>query len=92
MSVVRKRRESRPGLLRRVRTEKRKGEPDFVEARPFHLEARYTIESHLPSLCVYGIIRLNYPPKSSKAIFSGSTPRSLSILMTASFIMGGPQM
>ena len=32
-----------------------------------------------------------YPPKSSKRIFSDSTPRSVSILMMASFIIGGPQ-
>ena len=32
------------------------------------------------------------PPKSSYAMFSGSTPRSSSILNTAAFIIGGPQM
>ena len=36
--------------------------------------------------------QLGYPPKSSYAIFSGSTPRSSSILNTAWFIIGGPQM
>nr|VXZ88280.1 Uncharacterised protein [Klebsiella pneumoniae] len=30
------------------------------------------------------------PPKSSRRIFSSSTPRSLSILITAAFITGGP--
>jgi hypothetical protein len=32
------------------------------------------------------------PPKSSIMMFSGSTPRSMSILVTATFIIGGPQM
>jgi len=31
------------------------------------------------------------PPKSSSMMFSRSTPMSSSILMTAVFIMGGPQ-
>ena len=30
------------------------------------------------------------PPKSSNAMFSGSTPRSSSMAWTASFIIGGP--
>ena len=30
------------------------------------------------------------PPKSSSRMFSSSTPRSLSILITAAFITGGP--
>ena len=32
-----------------------------------------------------------YPPKSSKATFSGGTPQSSHILITAWFIIGGPQ-
>lgn len=33
-----------------------------------------------------------YPPKSSNMTFSGSTPSCSAMLMTAVFIMGGPQM
>ena len=40
-------------------------------------------------LCIAG---RSYPPKSSSIIFSGSTPRSVSIRMTAEFIIGGPHM
>ncbi len=32
------------------------------------------------------------PPKSSSMMFSGSTPRSTSILITEAFIIGGPHM
>ena len=36
------------------------------------------------------VIGFDQPPKSSSMMFSSSTPRSFSILMTEAFMMGGP--
>lgn len=42
--------------------------------------------------CHFFLFYPGYPPKSSKWMFSGSTPRSSSMAVMEAFMTGGPQM
>mgnify|MGYP001306018141 CR=1 FL=1 len=58
------------------------------------LSYKYLSNKKAPSLLTGLLIlylNLDYPPKSSNDTFSGGTPKSSTILITAAFINGGPQ-